>query len=175
MYNKVFLIVCIALIFIATRLPRYFYHSKIYGRILETKLLEKVEQIPVKRVTINTDNVSSTVNTNKNFTRYRLYIRYQYYVNGKREIGEHKYGDYPGYLTELELVNVKSRYYKGAQIPIFVSNYNSKSATLIQPTNWPRICLATIGLTLIYGQIFAALFKMRGRLLQEGVIKAKPY
>ena len=54
----------------------------------------------------------------------RLYIRCQYYVDGKREIGEHKFGDYPGYLTELELVSVKSRYYKGAQIPIFVSNYN---------------------------------------------------
>ena len=28
---------------------------------------------------------------------------------------------------------------------------------------------------ILYGQIFFALFKMRGRLLQEGVIKAKPY
>lgn len=175
MYNKVFIIVCIVLILIATRLPRYHNHNKIGGKILETKILEKVEQVPVKRVTINDDKVSSTVNTNKNFTRYRLYIRYQYYVNNKRYIGEHKFGDYPGYMTEIELVNVKSIYYRGATIPVFVNKFNSKKSTLIKPTNWPRICLASIGFILLYGQVFYALFKMRGNLLQEGVIKPKPY
>ncbi len=175
MYNKLFIIVCIALIFIATRLPRYFNHFKISGKILETKILEKVEKVPVKRVTINKDNVSSTINTNKNFTRYRLYIRYQYYVNNKRYIGEHKFGDYPGYMTEIELVNVKSRYYRGAAIPIFVNKFNMKSSTLIKPTNWPRICLTSIGFVLLYGQIFYGLFKLRGNLLQEGQINPKPY
>ena len=29
------------------------------GKVLDTRILEKIEQVPVKRVTINTDNVSS--------------------------------------------------------------------------------------------------------------------
>ena len=175
MYNKIYLAGTILLVFLATRLPRHFYHKKVSGRVLKTKILEKVEQVPVKRVTINADNVSSTVNTNKNFTRYRLYIKYQYYIDNKRYINEHKFGDYPGYLTELELVNVKSKYFKGATIPIFVNTFNLKKSTLFKPTNWPRVCLTTIGLTLLYVQIFMGLFKMRSRLVEEGILKSKPY
>jgi len=175
MYNKFYSIGAIAIIILATLLPKYFNHNKTVGRILETKLLEKVEQVPVKRVTINEDNASVTVNTNKNFTRYRIYIKYQYYVDNKRYLGEHKFGDYPGYLTELELINIKRRFYKGATIPIFVHNLKYDTSRILPPTNYPRIYLASIGIGVLYLQIFAILFKLRDKLVGEGKIQPRPY
>lgn len=175
MYNKFYSIGAIAIIILATLTPKYFNHNGIVGRILETKLLEKVEQVPVKRVTINEDNASVTVNTNKNFTRYRIYIKYQYYVDNKRYIGEHKFGDYPGYLTELELINVKRKYFKGATIPIFVHNLKHDSSRITPPPNYLRIYLASIGFAVLYLQIFAILFKLRDKLIGEGKLNPRPY
>ena len=108
--NKLVIGLAIGLIVIATLMPRYFTHRRVIGKVLDTQILEKIEQVPVKRVTINSDNVSSVKDTNKNFKRYRLQIRYQYFAKGKRHVGLHKFGDYPGYLTELELINVKRKY-----------------------------------------------------------------
>lgn len=173
MYNKIYILVSIGLIVIGLLMPKYFEHKKIYGRILETKLLEKVEEIPVKRVKINKDNVTETVNTYKNFTRYRLYIRYQYYMNNKRYIGEHKFGDYPGYLTELELVNVKRRFFKSASIPIFVNIYNDDRSRLLPPTNYPRIYFTSAGFILIYAQIIYGLLKVREGMINSGELVKK--
>lgn len=159
--NKVIMALAIGLIVVATLLPRYFTHKRVIGKVLDTRILEKIEQVPVKRVTINSDNVSSVKNTNKNFRRYRLQIRYQYFSNGKRYTSIHKFGDYPGFLTELELLSVKSRYYRGANIPVYVSKISGSNSQLSAPFNYPRVFLSTIGIGILYYHITIFLLNLK--------------
>jgi hypothetical protein len=162
--NKLVIGLAIGLIVIATLMPRYFTHRRVIGKVLDTQILEKIEQVPVKRVTINSDNVSSVKDTNKNFKRYRLQIRYQYFAKGKRHVGLHKFGDYPGYLTELELINVKSKYYKGGNIPVYVNKFVSSQSQLRAPVNYPRVCLSTVGIVILYYHIIKVLLNMKENL-----------
>lgn len=159
--NKVIIALAVGLIVVATLLPKYFTHKRVMGKVLDTRILEKIEQVPVKRVTINTDNVSSVKNTNKNFKRYRLQIRYQYFSNGKRYTSIHKFGDYPGFLTELELLSVKSRYYRGANIPVYVSKMSGSTSQLRAPVNYPRVFLSTLGIGIIYYHITIYLLNLK--------------
>jgi hypothetical protein len=163
MINKIFLIFCVCLIYLATLLPGTIIHYSTYGKVTKTQIIEKVEEVPVKRVTINIDNVSSTVNTKKPFRRFRLIVYYEYKCNktNKTYNGIHKFGEYPQYLTELELVNIKRKYYKGATVPIYVNRVNKDNSTLISPTNYQRIILSSIGLSLILYHIYLVLTKIR--------------
>jgi len=159
--NKAIIALAISLIVVAILLPRYFTHKRVIGKVLSTKILEKIEQVPVKRVTINSDNVSSIKNTKKDFRRYRLQIRYQYFSNGKRYVSIHKFGDYPGYLTELELLSAKSRYYKGANIPVYVNKLSGSESQLRAPVNYPRVILSTTGMAILYYHLIMVLLKMK--------------
>ena len=120
MINKVFLLFCICLVYCATLIPKTSIYYSTFGRVIKSQIIEKVEEVPVKRVTINKDNVSSTIDTKKPFRRFRLIIYYEYECNktNKTYTGIHKFGEYPQYLTELELVNIKRKYYKGSTIDL---------------------------------------------------------
>lgn len=163
MINKIFLLFCIFLIYCATLLPKNTIYYSTFGKVIKTQIIEKVEEVPVKKVIINTDNVSSTVDTKKAFRRFRLIVHYEYkcHRTNKSFTGIHKFGEFPQYLTELELVNIKRKYYKGSTIPIFVNRLNKNKSTLISPTNYPRIILASIGLSLILFHVYLALLKIR--------------
>lgn len=163
MINKIFLIFCVCLIYLATLLPRTIIHYRTFGKVTKTQIIEKVEEVPVKRITINTDNVSSTVNTKKPFRRFRLIVYYEYKCNktNKTFNNIHKFGEFPQYLTELELVNIKRKYYRGATIPIYVNRVNKDNSTLNLPTNYPRIILSSVGLSLLLFQVYLIITKIR--------------
>ena len=74
MINKVFLLFCICLVYCATLIPKTSIYYSTFGRVIKSQIIEKVEEVPVKRVTINKDNVSSTIDTKKPFRRFRLII-----------------------------------------------------------------------------------------------------
>ena len=141
MINKIFLLFCIFLIYCATLLPKNTIYYSTFGKVIKTQIIEKVEEVPVKKVIINTDNVSSTVDTKKAFRRFRLIVHYEYkcHRTNKSFTGIHKFGEFPQYLTELELVNIKRKYYKRSTIPIFVNRLNKNKSTLISPTNYPTV------------------------------------
>ena len=163
MINKVFLLFCISLVYCATLIPKTSMYISTFGKVIKSQIVEKVEEVPVKRVTINKDNVSSTIDTKKPFRRFRLIIYYEYKCNltNKKYTGIHKFGEYPQYLTELELVNIKRKYFKGSTIEIFVNKANRSVSTLISPTNYPRVILASVGVSLLLIHLLIVLLKIR--------------